>query len=62
MGSAQRENWQRKYYAVAKHVDSGAGLWGPKPGFVTFLLCDLRLLNLSLPKKGMIIVLTHRGV
>ena len=49
----QSENWQKRYYAMAKHRDSD--FWGPN--CVTFLLCDLRLLNLSLPKMEVIIEL-----
>ena len=31
--------------------------WGPNPVFVTFLLCDLRLLNVSLPQMGVMMEL-----
>ena len=51
----QSENWQRRYYAMAKHRDSD--FWGPNSVFFTFVLCDLRLLNLSLLKMGVIIEL-----
>ena len=42
---------------IMPRLSIASDFWGPNPVFVTFLLCDLRLLNVSLPQMGVMMEL-----
>ena len=46
---------------IMPRLSTASEFWGPNPVFVTFLPCDLRLLNVSLPQMGVMMELKEES-